>query len=357
MSRKALIILGLQALIIIILFWLLVFYGKDEYEAAVGKDEEEIETESLVVTGKDAKEGAATIRLTPASQQQSGITTTALLASTHQTELASYGSVLSLNGLFELRARYVSALAEAAIARTAIPHSLQQWERLNILNRDNKNVSDQAVAEAETTLKANRARLAGAEMLANTARDALKQQWGEALAVADSSLIQGLMQQRLVLLQITLPDYSPTPGKDSQLLVTPIGATSHNIKAQLISNSPSADSTIQGKTYLYSAPAENLRAGMRVSAQLQSSQESLSGVIVPDKAVVWYANKAWVYQKSGEDLFIRKQINTDIEANNNGDNGWFNHGSLKAGDELVVSGAQLLLSEEFKFQITNENDD
>jgi len=30
---------------------------------------------------------------------------------------------------------------------------------------------------------------------------------------------------------------------------------------------------------------------------------------------------------------------------------------LKPGDELVTSGAQLLLSEEFKYQIKNENDD
>ena len=30
---------------------------------------------------------------------------------------------------------------------------------------------------------------------------------------------------------------------------------------------------------------------------------------------------------------------------------------IKAGDEIITRGAQLLLSEEFKFQIKNENED
>jgi hypothetical protein len=39
------------------------------------------------------------------------------------------------------------------------------------------------------------------------------------------------------------------------------------------------------------------------------------------------------------------------------EDGWFYQGQLKANDHVVTSGAQLLLSEEFKSQITNENDD
>jgi len=69
--------------------------------------------------------------------------------------------------------------------------------------------------------------------------------------------------------------------------------------------------------------------------------------------VVWFANKAWAYRKLGADKFVRTQINTDIEAGN----GWFNPTGIKAGDEVVTSGAQLLLSEEFKYQIKNENED
>ena len=44
MNKKSAIIIGLQALLIVILFWMLVFYGKDEYEDFQTEQEEEIES-------------------------------------------------------------------------------------------------------------------------------------------------------------------------------------------------------------------------------------------------------------------------------------------------------------------------
>jgi hypothetical protein len=50
---------------------------------------------------------------------------------------------------------------------------------------------------------------------------------------------------------------------------------------------------------------------------------------------------------------VRKEVSTVQEVTN----GWFDTSHFEAGDEIVVSGAQLLLSEELKFQIRNENQD
>ena len=49
---------------------------------------------------------------------------------------------------------------------------------------------------------------------------------------------------------------------------------------------------------------------------------------------------------------MRKPINTDTEV----EDGWFNQ-DLTANTEVVTNGAQLLLSEEFKYLIKNENED
>lgn len=76
-------------------------------------------------------------------------------------------------------------------------------------------------------------------------------------------------------------------------------------------------------------------------------------MIVTSEAIVWYGGKAWVYHKQSAERFMRRQVSTENETSD----GWFNKGALKAEDEVVVSGAQLLLSEEFKYQITNENED
>lgn len=351
MNRKTAIIIALQTLIIIVLFWVLVFYGKDEYEAAMGESEEEIATPSHVAT----ENGAPTITLPVESQRQSGIVATTLHAASHQAAVSSFGVVVPIDSLVELRTRYLAALADANVVRATIASSRQDYQRLAQLNRDNRNVSDRAVAVAEAALKSDEARLAAAETAASSLRDSMRQQWGDVLAgrATQSGGLQRLLKYDDMLVQVTLPFDSPPPDAQTPLLIAPAGAQERTIPATFISPSPQTDSTIQGKTYFYVAPAASLRAGMRVTTRLAARDKATAGVIVPHAAVVWFANKAWVYRKQGADKFVRTRINTDIEA---GD-GWFNAGGIHAGDEVVTSGAQLLLSEEFKYQIKNENED
>jgi hypothetical protein len=353
MNRKLAAIITLQTLIIIFLFWMLVIYGKDEYETYVHRGDAEIESKSHVATVN----GAAVVTLSVVSQQQSGIISSPLSASSHQTTLSTYGTVLGIDPLIELRTRYLAARADANVIRASISNSQQEYQRLLLLNRDNRNVSDRAVAAAEAALKSDEARVVAAETTANSLRDSMRQQWGETLAAwatgAGNGSLQGLMQYREVLILVTLPFDAPSPGKGSNLLVEPTGTGGKPVNASFIAPAPQTDPTIQGKTFYYRASAENLRVGMRVSVHLAAHDKAAQGVIVPSSAVIWYADKAWVYKKQGEESFIRSQINADSEA---GD-GWFAAGSLKAGDEVVTSGAQLLLSEEFKDQIKNENGD
>ena len=101
MNRKIAAIIVLQAFLIIMLFWMLVFYGKDEYEAYTSDSEEEIETPSLVST--DA--GATVVTLSTQTQAQSDIHTTPLQTGRHQNTLASFGTVIAIDPLIELRTR------------------------------------------------------------------------------------------------------------------------------------------------------------------------------------------------------------------------------------------------------------
>lgn len=354
MNRKTAIIIALQTLIIVILFWVLVFYGKDEYEAATNTHDDAIASTSHVT----AENGAATITLSPESQQQSGITTTALKASSHQAAVSSFGMVIGIDTLVELRTRYLAAKADANVVRAAIANSQQEYQRLAQLNRDNRNVSDRAVAAAEAIWKADEAKLAAAETAASSIRDTIRQQWGDTLAgwatqTSAGEMLQRLLQYHEVLLQVTFPIDSATPNKEAPLLIEPTGSQGKAIPATFVSASPQTDATIQGKTFYYRAPAGNLRAGMRVTARLPAQEKATAGVIVPQTAVVWYANKAWIYKQQAANKFVRQQISTEIEA---GD-GWFNSTGIKPGEEVITNGAQLLLSEEFKYQIKNENED
>ena len=354
MNRKIAAILALQAFLIIMLFWMLVFYGKDEYEAYTSDTEEEIETPSLVST--DA--GATVVTLSEQTQAQSDIHTTPLQTGKHQNTLASFGTVIAIDPLIELRTRYLAASAEANVVRATLLGSRQEYERVRKLNQDNKNISDRVVVSAEAALKADEARLAAAETAAASVRDSIRQQWGAALTrlateQPASAALERLLQYRDALLQITLPFGSITPKHGDTLMVTPATGLGKAVTAQFISASPHTDSSIPGKTYFYRAPADSLRSGMRVAVRMNQAETDVDGVTVPASAVVWYGGKAWVYLRQSPERFQRQAVSTDNPVNG----GWFNSGSLKPGDELVTSGAQLLLSEEFKYQIKNENDD
>jgi len=366
MNRKAITIIILQALLIVLLFWFLVFYAKDEYEEATSEGEEGIASKSVVVTQNASDKGAATLILSIASQQQSGIQTEKLTAAQHQSTTASYGTVETIDSLVNLRASYLAALAEGNVTNATISNAKQNVKRLQLLNQDDKNVSDRVLQEAVATLNNEQARLAASSTLAKGIHDSLRQQWGATLAnlaikTGANSELQPLLDSREVLLKVVLP-FDVTPDKNSLLQIAQIGGQAHLAKARFISDAPKADSTIQGKTYYYLASAGNLRAGMRVIVRLNSQKKATSGVIVPHEATVWFANQAWAYQKlaSGKpdsDKFVRRLISTEIEIESAEISGWYNTTNLNAGDELVVKGAQLLLSEELKYQITNENDD
>lgn len=361
MNRKATIVIGLQATLIVILFWFLIFYGKDEYEAATTNGEEEVETKTLVVENKVTEKGVATLILPVASQQQSGIKTIKLHTAQHQTLIASFGIVESMASLIEMRTSYLAALAQGNVTRSTMTNAQQNLQRLQLLNQDDKNVSDRAVQDAQANLNSEKAKLSTSATLAIGIRDNMRQQWGATLAnwatqTSNNREFEALLQSKEVLLKITLP-FDVTPNKNTSLLITAMGSQSQPVKAHFISNAPQADSTIQGKTYFYRAPAGSLRAGMRVTTRLNTQDKASSGVIVPHEAVVWYANQAWVYQKVDEEKFVRRLINTDVEIESDAISGWYNPTGLVANDEVVNSGAQLLLSEELKYQIKNENED
>jgi len=284
--------------------------------------------------------------------------TSPLKASSHQASISTYGNVVSIDSLIELRNRYLAVKSEIDVLKATLSHDKSEFERLKALNQDNKNVSDKALAGAAANTKSDETKITAAESNAKNISDSIRQLWGDTLAQhainpKTSNLLQALISNKRVLIQTTLPFDAAEPKQNSSIMIAPTAAPSHTMSAQYVSPAPLTNSTIQGKTYFYHAVTNELRAGMQINATTATSSKKSNGVIVPNNAIIWYAGKPWVYQKTGADQFSRKPIHTNIEV----DDGWFYQGHLKANDEVVISGAQLLLSEEFKSQIMNENDD
>ncbi|WP_020168233.1 MULTISPECIES: hypothetical protein [Methylotenera] len=366
MNKKLIIVIGVQTLLIIILFWTLVINSKDEFEAYQANQEDEIESPSRVST----VEGINTVTLPLATQINSGIETAKVASTAFQGEIKSFGNVVAIDQLIDGKATYLNLQSNLKLARVGSQQKNQQYQRLKILNADDKNVSDLALQEALAAVEADAANITAIELQLKNLQTNLQLRWGKALAkVAFSENLPpnlaNLLNKNNVLIQISLPLNTSAPAQGSIVNITPLTESSSQIKATYVSPAATSDSNGFGNTFYYSAPADSLRIGMRVNVEVQADADDVSnGVIIPSNAVVWYAGKPWAYFKQPQlinnkqsdqtkpSLFVRKPISTDTEI----DAGWFNQG-IEPETEIVVSGAQLLLSEEFKYLIKNENED
>ena len=363
MNKKIGLIIGVQALFIIALFWVLIFYAKDEYEAYQNSHEDEIATPNHI----SEKDGINIVSISAATQQNSGITTAKLASSSFAGKAKSLGSVVAIDGLIEAKANYLRAKSEIALARAASGSNRQQYQRLKMLNEDDKNVSDKVVQDALVAVNGDKAKISAAELQLSNLQNMVKQQWGETLSglVFSDNLaphLANLLSRNNVLVQVSLPPESIAPSAGSTLNLSLLNASGAAIKAIYVSPATQGDISNIGKTFYYSAPAEQLRIGMRVVAEADANnRKTNTGVVIPNQAIVWFGGKPWAYfkqgkNKNGDDQFARKPVTTDTEVDAGVDSGWFNQGLVD--DSIVVtSGAQLLLSEEFKNQIKNENGD
>jgi hypothetical protein len=76
-------------------------------------------------------------------------------------------------------------------------------------------------------------------------------------------------------------------------------------------------------------------------------ESTVDGVVVPLAAMVWWQGRVWVYVRTGPSTFARRAIETDYPLPEDG----YLDRSLTSDTEVVVQGAQMLLSEEFRAQI------
>ncbi len=347
------IIIACMALVIAVLAFALVFYARDEIKPAATHAEEVVVTRSAV----GSKEGFATLSLSEESQSASGIATAVLGEVGSKASAEIFGVVLNPQPLFELRAQYLAALAQGRAQRIALASAQGEYQRLERLYADDRNVSERAVIVAQTQWQSEQAKLATAEQAANTLRGSLRSAWGEKVAswAADprAKVFENLSTQSEVLVQVSLPYELRESAARQQIIIGPIGVSEGLRPARYVSPSHQSDTGLSGATFLYLAQGKDLRVGMRVAGRLETGGEERNGVLIPQAAVVWHGGKAWCYVQEEADKFVRKEVSTAEELAG----GWFNAEGFDAGDKVVVRGAQLLLSEEQKFQIREENDD
>ncbi len=323
------------------------FTGRNE--AAVESEREQpVEAPVRVAT----KNGAPVITLDSETQERNGIEAEALPATPYQEQVRAYGMVVDVARLTALSNNYATAKTQVLTAQAKLAMSKPAFERAKRLYEDQQAVSQAQVQSAQAAFVTDQAGLAAAEAQVRTLAATAYQEWGSVLGkslVEDSPIIARLIERQDFLVQITLPpgvSLAAPPataamamGKGARTVIT------------FVSPATRMDPKIQGLSFFYTAPAESgVLPGMNVLAFLPTGT-SVDGVAIPASAIVWWQDRAWVYRRTGPDTFTRDEIATDLPAAGGG----YIVKEMPPDAEIVTSGAQLLLSEEFRSQIQVED--
>ncbi|MDQ1471178.1 MAG: hypothetical protein QOJ99_2658 [Bryobacterales bacterium] len=274
---------------------------------------------------------------------------------------------LQLTDRVALNTQLANARADLNASESAVASAQIAYDRTKALNADNKNVSDRAVQEAAARLATEKTHEAGARSLIQVLQASLSGAAGsdtrqvtverggdvvEVLAQPGESIEQGapivrLAQLDRLLVRIELPVGEHLPPNTAAARIIPAGFEDQPpLPAQRIAVTAGSDPHVLGTAFLYrlSQTRPGLRPGNAVTAHFTLPGKAGEGVLIPRSAIVQQEGRSWVYVQTKDDRFTRKPVSLDMPT----PTGFLAAHGFTAGDRLVVTGAQTLLSEEFK---------
>jgi len=345
----------IAAVIIAVLIGLIVwgFVRRRKEAGAEAEREKPVEAPSRVTV----QNGQTIVTVNAATQTKSGIAVAPLApantAGNVSGTLQAFGSIVDIQELLDLQNEYLTQRANREKAQADVEATGREYERLRFLNADKKNVSDKAVEAARAAYENARANLEVTNVAANVALSKARQRWGERLAalITSASGLSRLALVQDVIIQISIPPESSEVVAPAQVVVrAPNGMTT---TARLVGIAPRTDPKTQGRAFFYIASSQNgaFTPGMTLDVLLPTPASATvargEGVFVPNSAVVWSRGASFVYVEMQPGRFAR----TPVLLNTPAAGGWIVTSGLAAGTRVVVSGAQQLLSEEFRSQI------
>ncbi len=278
------------------------------------------------------EDGNAVVTMSDELQGDAGIVVANPAAAQIAPESKGYGRVLDPAPLAAL----LTELASARALDSASSHELARQRTL----AEQGNASPRALQTAEAAALRD-------GLVVRSAQDRLAAAWGRAVMEQKDlpGFVQSLLSQETVLVRIDL-------SAGEILSALPVGArietlSGHAVAAEFLGAATGLDPLTQGRGFIFLARpgATPLAVGEAVVGSVQLPGEPLAGVIIPRAAVVRTEGRGWAYVLSETGgAFTRKEIALVHPT----ETGWFITNGISAGQHVVVTGAQMLLSVELK---------
>lgn len=298
-----------------------------------------------------------TVKLDDEALDFAGVETTPVVDNLYFPEIRAYASVVDVRELIKWRSRLNQLQSALTLAQVNEGSTKQEYDRLKKLAKATGSVASKNVNYAQARWLEAKANLQAARFELDDARVELEQSWGQEIAAwitdNNSKELQRLISRQDSLIMVTLPVQETLPADVDVIRVSRQGDRDAARKAYYVSPAYMNAQPTQGETYFFRIETGKLRLGMRLDAWIAQNDEPLHGFYIPEQAIVWYAGQPWTYVQEDEATFKRKPLSAGLKDVD----GIFIQSGFELGEKLVISGSQMLLSEEFRWQIHGEDDD
>ena len=297
-----------------------------------------------------------TLSLPDNSLQLAGIKTQILQRVQRPSEWLTHGSVLSLEPLLALRQQYLSASALQDGALAKYQESASNLTRTRDLHSQDI-VSTRRLQEQQALWQSEKANLANSRYQQQAILASSTLQWGQTLTEwfvrGHGANTERFIQNQAQLLLITLPADLPVNSVIHVAFIDERGRREHAHQVEAIARAPQVDPVTQGARHFFKREGRPLPIGSHLTVWVATEDDMQTGVILPNSAILWHLGQACVFVKSDATHFVRRILQDFTPS----DGGYFVKNGLQPGDEIVVTGAQTLLSQTLKHQIPSEDDD
>jgi hypothetical protein len=288
------------------------------------------ETPAVAAQADAGIKAANDVSMDTDTQVRMGVKVAPVLAGKAPQHIAGYAKVMDVGSLAAIESEVSAAVATAA-------SSQEEYRRLQALAAHDQAASARSVeaARAQAASDAARARLAGRR---------IGLEWGASIenmsASARSALLTDIASGRAALLRI---DAAGATEKVTRVTVQP-EESGAPITVAIIGQAAGAEAKLQTAGLLglvRGTAAQALPTGRLLQADLEMGR-AVEGFLIPAGALVRTDNSLWVYMKTGEVTFAKR----DVGAGRALGDGWFVAEGFKPDEQIVVEGAGSLLAAE-----------
>ena len=300
---------------------------------------------AIAAAGSAGARELSTVTLDAKAIVAGGIRTVDLQQVERAQRTNAFGIVLDPGPLINLSARITAARGKLAAAHAAAALARSEAARAAKLYGNQHNISQAAFQAAQAHLQVAQAEQASAQARLGELMARARTDWGARLGAAAASGAAPIPQlesgtQQIVEASVPLGQSLPPIPTHAQASA-PDGQP---VALRWVGRAPRAAAGVAGPgLYYLMKPQASAPIGTPITVTLHESG-TVSGVLIPTAAVVWYDGHALVYRQSSTNIFAPITLHEPVSVGQ----GYFVSGrdgaALQPGQHIVVAGAALVFS-------------